>query len=52
MGIDGTPTFLLGMADPNVEVVKIEQTLVGASPYDTFRSSIDDLLAGKKDHRN
>lgn len=45
MGINGTPTFLLGVIDPNGNVVSIKRALVGAYSYDVFKSGIDDLLA-------
>lgn len=43
MGITGTPTFLIGTIDE--DVAKIEQVVVGAYPYELFKSNIDDLLA-------
>ena len=47
MGIEGTPTFLLGVAEPNGDV-RIEQTLVGSYPYEIFKSNIEDLLDSKR----
>ncbi len=47
MGIDGTPTFFLGVIQDNGNVVKVEKTIVGAHPYQTFKSDLDELLASQ-----
>jgi protein-disulfide isomerase len=44
MGIDGTPTFFLGVVEPSGEVT-IEKRLQGAAPFDVFKTEIDALLA-------
>lgn len=44
MGIGGTPTFFVGRIDANGEVTNLK-TIVGARPYDAFKSVIDGLLA-------
>lgn len=44
MGIDGTPTFFLGVVGPDGEVT-IEKRLQGAAPFDVFKTEIDVLLA-------
>jgi len=46
-GMTGTPAFLLGYmtSDGKVKAVK---KMVGASPYATFKTSIDELLSAKK----
>jgi protein-disulfide isomerase len=47
MGINGTPTFLLGVVEANGDVTRIK-TIVGAPPYEHFKSEIDGLLASEK----
>jgi protein-disulfide isomerase len=47
MGIGGTPTFFIGKIDSNGEVTNLK-TIIGAHPYDVFKSVIDDSLAAKK----
>jgi protein-disulfide isomerase len=47
MGINGTPTFLLGVVEANGDVTRIK-TFVGAPPYENFKSEIDGLLASEK----
>lgn len=47
MGINGTPTFFVGKVDPNGEVTNLKM-IIGARPYDDFKSAIDDTLSAKK----
>jgi protein-disulfide isomerase len=47
-GVDGTPTFFLGLTDPKSQIVKSAQRLDGMVPYDQLRQDIDALLADKK----
>jgi protein-disulfide isomerase len=47
MGINGTPTFLLGVVAADGDVTRIN-TIVGAPPYEHFKSEIDGLLASEK----
>jgi protein-disulfide isomerase len=44
VGISGTPSFLVGLVQPN-GTVKITKKLVGAKPYAEFKAAIDSLLA-------
>jgi protein-disulfide isomerase len=44
MGIDGTPTFFLGVVEPSGDVT-IEKRLQGTAPFDVFKAEIDALLA-------
>jgi protein-disulfide isomerase len=44
MGIDGTPTFFLGVVGPSGDVT-IERRLQGAAPFDVFKTEIDVLLS-------
>jgi len=46
MGIDGTPTFFLGVVGSDGDV-NIEKRLQGAAPFDVFKSEIDAVLALK-----
>jgi protein-disulfide isomerase len=44
--INGTPTFLIGVVQPNGSV-KVMKKLVGARPYADFKAAIDSALAGR-----
>ena len=48
MGIDGTPTFFLGVIQENGDVVKVQKTITGAYPYTIFQTDLDELLASTK----
>ena len=43
----GTPTFFLGVTNPNSSQVKATR-LVGAQPYSTFKEAIERLLSSQK----
>ncbi|HUA19870.1 MAG TPA: thioredoxin domain-containing protein [Bryobacteraceae bacterium] len=43
MGILGTPIFILGVL--NGDVMDVKKTILGARPYEAFKSVIDELLA-------
>src|SRR5712691_4113453 len=45
LGIDGTPTFFIGVIVENGDVVKIEKAIKGASPFEVFKTSLDALLS-------
>jgi len=45
--ISGTPTFFLGLTDPNGSQVKGTR-MVGAQPYEAFKAAIERLLATQK----
>lgn len=47
IGIMGTPTFLLGTVEADGHTVKVQKEIQGAQPYETFKASIDRLLAQK-----
>lgn len=46
MGIGGTPTFFVGKVGTSGEVTDLKM-IVGARPYDAFKSAIEDSLASK-----
>ena len=46
-GVRGTPTFLLGLTEPNSSTIKATQLIRGAQPYSSFTQAIDKLLASK-----
>jgi protein-disulfide isomerase len=46
MGIGGTPTFFVGKVDSNGQVTNLKM-IIGARPYDAFKSAIEDSLATK-----
>jgi protein-disulfide isomerase len=46
MGIEGTPTFFLGVVEPSGDVT-IDKRLQGTAPFDVFKTVIDALLASK-----
>ena len=43
-GLTGTPSFLIGVVQPN-STVKITRKIVGARPYADFKAAIDEILA-------
>lgn len=48
VGVDGTPTFVIALADarnPNDPNVKILSVISGAQPYAVFKSALDKALA-------
>jgi protein-disulfide isomerase len=48
LGVDGTPTFFLGVTDPNGQKIESVQRFDGAIPYSKLKNAIDQLLAGGK----
>jgi protein-disulfide isomerase len=44
MHIDGTPAFLIGVLDPNGEVVRVTQVKLGAKAYEEFKAALDSAL--------
>jgi predicted DsbA family dithiol-disulfide isomerase len=45
-GVSGTPTFFLGLSDPNdPKTVKATVILRGAQGYSAFQAAIDELLS-------
>lgn len=44
-GINSTPTFLVGIVQPNGKV-KVVRKLSGAQPFETFQSIVDEVLKG------
>jgi predicted DsbA family dithiol-disulfide isomerase len=47
-GVRGTPSFLLGLTQPNSTDVRATKIIRGAQPYNAFKQAIDSLLAPKK----
>jgi protein-disulfide isomerase len=48
MGIQATPTFLLGVGKPDGSGVTVVKMIAGAHPYAVFKEAIDSLLSGEK----
>ena len=46
MGIQGTPTFFIGAASADGEVTNL-RIIIGTTPYDAFKSAIEDVLAAE-----
>lgn len=44
-GITGTPTFLIGVSDPDSSIVKVKAKVVGARPFADFKTALDSLVA-------
>jgi protein-disulfide isomerase len=44
-GVEGTPTFFLGLTEQNDSKIKATRRLGGALPYPRFKQAIDSLLA-------
>ena len=47
-GVRGTPTFFLGLTEPNDPKVKTLRAIRGAQPYAAFKEAIDSLLGTPK----
>ena len=47
-GVQGTPTFFLGLTEPNDANIKAAKIIRGAQPYAAFKTAIDGLLADQK----
>jgi protein-disulfide isomerase len=47
-GARGTPTFYVGLTEPNSSEVKAVRVIRGAQPYAAFKEAIDSLLASAK----
>ena len=47
-GIEGTPAFLIGLVEPGGARVHVRKVLFGAESYDTFKQTLDGLLAAAK----
>ena len=47
-GVQGTPSFFLGLTEPNDGMVKALRVIRGAQPYAAFKAAIDSILAGQK----
>jgi protein-disulfide isomerase len=45
MQISGTPTFIIGTLDAQGKLMSVKKTVVGAYPFDTFKTALDPLLA-------
>jgi protein-disulfide isomerase len=43
-GVNGTPTFFLGLTDPKGSEIKAVKKIVGAQNYAAFKAAIDSLL--------
>lgn len=47
-GVRGTPTFFLGLTEPNDSKVKALRVIRGAQPYTRFKEAIDSLLPSQR----
>ena len=47
-GVQGTPSFFLGLTEANDVKVKAARVIRGAQPYTAFKEAIDSLLVGQK----
>lgn len=47
-GVQGTPTFFLGLTEPNDTNLKVLRVIRGAQPYTAFKGAIDNLLSAQK----
>jgi len=46
LGVDGTPTFFVGVIEPSGEIT-IQTRFKGSAPFDIFKSELDTLLSSK-----
>ena len=44
-GVRGTPTFFVGLTEPNSPNLRAVRRIIGAQPYGAFKAAIDDLLS-------
>ena len=47
VGIDGTPTFVVGIRKPGSNKIKGLRMIEGAYPYDVFKATLDMLIASQ-----
>lgn len=47
-GVQGTPTFFLGLAEANEAQIKAVRIIRGAQPFASFKAAIDSLLTEQK----
>lgn len=45
LGIDGTPTFLIGATPPPGSPLKVARVIRGAQPFQVFKSTLDQMLS-------
>ena len=49
LGVDGTPTFMIGTIDPaDPTKLKTVRTIVGAQPIENFQAALDSAIAEAK----
>jgi len=48
MQISGTPTFIIGILDEDGKSISVKRTVVGASPFESFKAAIEPLLASAR----
>jgi predicted DsbA family dithiol-disulfide isomerase len=44
-GVTGTPSFVIGLSEPDGSTVKLKKFIRGAQGYPIFEKTIDELLA-------
>jgi len=44
-GVNGTPTFFIGIIDGSGKVMSVDKTIVGAQPFEAFKQALDAELA-------
>ena len=52
MQISGTPTFIIGTLDNDGNLMSVKSTVVGASPFESFKAALDPLVADGKPERH
>ena len=45
-GVQGTPTLVIGVMEPDSKSVKVMKVVVGMQPFAAFKEAIDSALAG------
>ena len=46
--MSGTPSFVLGLTQPDGSTVKLVKFIRGAQAYQVFQKAIDDLISSQK----
>ncbi len=46
-GVRGTPTFFIGLTEPNKTTIKVHKVIRGAHPYSRFKEAIEGLISSE-----
>ena len=46
-GVRGTPTFFIGLTEPNKPTIQVHKVIRGARSYSRFKEAIEGLISSK-----